>query len=177
MCLWAKFHGPILKYFSENGQNLQNSTYMTFWAILMCTFKPNIGKIGWKLREPIRFEKKKLTDRQADGRTTDGSASDKLRWLCQLKISLELPWSLFDTKPHDQKTHIVWMMRVERSLADGPFWGRFKQEVVCEFHFTEEGFRLVFNYLQNMFSQIIKLGNAFPQYILINNLTVTLSDE
>ena len=46
--------------------------------LLLCTFTPNIGKIGWKLREPIRFEKK-----MRDKRTTDGSALDKLRWLCQ----------------------------------------------------------------------------------------------
>ena len=37
------------------------------------TFMPNIGKIGWKLREPIRFEV------DNDGRT-DGSVWEKLCW-------------------------------------------------------------------------------------------------
>ena len=45
----------------------QNSNSTTFWAKLLCTFKPNIGKIGWKLKKPIRFEKK--VDGQADRRT------------------------------------------------------------------------------------------------------------
>ena len=47
----------------------QNSTYTMLWAILWCTFYPNIGKIGCKLREPIRFEKRLTTDRWTDGQT------------------------------------------------------------------------------------------------------------
>ena len=39
----------------------------TFCAILLCRLKPNIRKIGWKLREPIRFEKRLMTDGQTDG--------------------------------------------------------------------------------------------------------------
>ena len=39
------------------GKKNQNSTSTTFWAILLCTFLPKIGKIRWKLRQPIRFEK------------------------------------------------------------------------------------------------------------------------
>ena len=31
----------------------QNSTHTNFWIILLCTFKPNIGKLAWKQREPI----------------------------------------------------------------------------------------------------------------------------
>ena len=46
----------------------QNSTCTTFWAILLYTFKPIVGNIGWELGEPIRFEKK--VDGQIDGRRT-----------------------------------------------------------------------------------------------------------
>ena len=48
---------PLKKLEATN----QNSTSIIFWAILLCTFTPNIRKIGWKLREPIKFEKR-LTD-------------------------------------------------------------------------------------------------------------------
>ena len=60
-----------LKIRSKN----KNSTYSSFWAILLCTFTSNIGTIGWKLREPIRFEK--------SWRTPDGSLSDRHCWLWQ----------------------------------------------------------------------------------------------
>ena len=40
----------------------QDSNYTYFWAILLSTFSSNIGTIGWKLRESIKFEKN-------DGRT------------------------------------------------------------------------------------------------------------
>ena len=39
----------------------KNSTSSSFRPILLCTFTPNIGTIGWKLRELIRIGKK-LTD-------------------------------------------------------------------------------------------------------------------
>ena len=45
------------------------STSTNFWPILLCTFKPNIRKIRWKLREPIRFEKR-LKEGQTYGRWT-----------------------------------------------------------------------------------------------------------
>ena len=51
--------------------------YDAIVIILLCIFKPNIRKIGQNLREPIRFEW------NVDRRTTDGSASDKPRPLCQ----------------------------------------------------------------------------------------------
>ena len=59
---------------------IQNSNSTGLRAILLCTCKPNIGKIRCKLREPIHFEKS-LTDRC--WQTTDSSALDKLGWLCQ----------------------------------------------------------------------------------------------
>ena len=61
---------------------IQNSTCTTSWAILLCTFKPNIWKIGWKLREPIQFGKTVNGKTQTDGQMANGSVSDKLRWLC-----------------------------------------------------------------------------------------------
>ena len=36
----------------------KNPSSTSFGAILLCTFTPNIGMIGWKMREPIGFEKK-----------------------------------------------------------------------------------------------------------------------
>ena len=38
----------------------QNSTSLSFWAILLCTFTPYNRKIGWKLREPIWFETRQI---------------------------------------------------------------------------------------------------------------------
>ena len=41
---------------------------------MLCTFKPNIGNIGRKLRDPIRVEKKvdtRQTNRRTNGRRTD----------------------------------------------------------------------------------------------------------
>ena len=37
---------PLKKLEAKN----KNSISTTFWAICLCTFKPNIGKIRWKLR-------------------------------------------------------------------------------------------------------------------------------
>ena len=54
--------GPLTKLQAKN----QNSTCTTFWTILLCTFKPYIEKIGWKLRVPIQCEQR-LTDRQTGG--------------------------------------------------------------------------------------------------------------
>ena len=47
---------PLKKFKAKN----QNCTSTTFWAILMCTFKPNIRKIWWKLRKPIWFETRQI---------------------------------------------------------------------------------------------------------------------
>ena len=46
----------------------QNCIPTTFWTILLCTFMPNIGKIRWKLREPIWFEKGWWTNGRTDMR-------------------------------------------------------------------------------------------------------------
>ena len=91
ICLWTKFRGSIVTtFFVENNQknfktikfgsilyhwnlitrseakeNL-NSNCTGFGAILLCTSKPNIGKIGEKLREPMRFEQKWTDDDDND---------------------------------------------------------------------------------------------------------------
>ena len=73
ICLLITFHGLTFKKFRVSGQKSlffviknpfkklktknQNSNSTGFWAIL-CIFKLNIRKIGWKMTEPIRFEKK-----------------------------------------------------------------------------------------------------------------------
>ena len=63
-----------------------NPSSATILGNIVIHIKPNIAKIGWKLREPIRFKKK---DGRTDRRTTGGSASDKFCWLCQQR-SLKL---------------------------------------------------------------------------------------
>ena len=78
---WLKT-GIIFYIWGPKWPKNQNSTSTNFWAILLCTFKPNMGKMGWNLREPIWVEKR-LTDGQTDRWKTDDSASDKLYWLCQ----------------------------------------------------------------------------------------------
>ena len=70
---------PLKKLEAKN----QNSTSTTFCAILLCTFKPNIGTIGWKLGAPIQFEKRLTdgrTDRRMDGRRTARHRIYKPRW-------------------------------------------------------------------------------------------------
>ena len=65
-----KLIGFILR--GSNQLNFSHSIAMV-WAMLLCTFKPNIGNIEWKLREAIWFEK------WTDGRMTDRSASVRSR--------------------------------------------------------------------------------------------------
>ena len=49
----------------------QNSTSTTFWPIL-CTFRLTIGKIKWKLRELVGFEKELTIHGQTDGWMDNG---------------------------------------------------------------------------------------------------------
>ena len=50
---------------------IKQNKKIEIWAKLLCPFKPSIGNIRWKQREPIRFEKNimdgwQTTDRQMD---------------------------------------------------------------------------------------------------------------
>ena len=90
--LHTKFYGLVLDTFRENGQKPpkfhicylfiikgplkkiieeknQNSSSTTSWAML-CKSRPNIGKIGLKLRESLFDLKKGLTGGRTDGRRT-----------------------------------------------------------------------------------------------------------
>ena len=73
---WPKI-GPLRPIFSTHlkllamsmwsNTDVKSSHFTTFGATLLCTLKPKMGKIGWKLREPIPIWKK--VDGQMDGQT------------------------------------------------------------------------------------------------------------
>ena len=56
---WLKT-GIIFYIWGPKWPKNQNSTSTNFWAILLCTFKPNMGKMGWNLREPIWVETRQI---------------------------------------------------------------------------------------------------------------------
>ena len=90
ICLWTKFDCFIMKNVLKNCEKLkqeyknqiftyiwlskfdqnpnQNSNCTGFWAILLCTFKPNIGKVQ-KTEGDYSIWKKKLKEDDNDGRT------------------------------------------------------------------------------------------------------------
>ena len=69
----------VMKNPQKNSSKNSKFWFNTFLPNMVVHFHAKYRKIGWKLREPIGFEKKKLTT--MDGWWADGSVSNKRRYV------------------------------------------------------------------------------------------------
>ena len=90
------FYLFVTKYSLKIITKILNSNCTTWWTISLCTSMQNLGKIGRKLREPVRSEKRfegRMDRQTVDGRLGIGYApltmsAEELKKTCKL---LKLP--------------------------------------------------------------------------------------